>query len=273
MSCCLRRALPSESVDLTPQSFRSQVLLGQDHWVLDFYAPWCGPCQHFAPEFEVLARVSHFLHSNSVKGTSDFSSVLKRQQVAQMMTCVWPTDSEREGACRQDRLSGSSTHLSVSWNQLLPHCQILPLPGNTEGNTVPIIYSQLTLKCPDACALILWCVCVYSMNKVESTSTVGMLIRLPTLSDSDYTTCCHSRKTNQRFVSVDVNFESDTLCSFSESHRGSLISKWDVSNQLWLKGTKGAQSNSIHTSFSALLWMALAACLPLEILMSSCEMM
>ncbi|KAF7216180.1 dnaJ homolog subfamily C member 10 [Nothobranchius furzeri] len=50
-------ALPRASVDLTPETFRSQVLAGQDHWVLDFYAPWCGPCQHFAPEFEVLARM------------------------------------------------------------------------------------------------------------------------------------------------------------------------------------------------------------------------
>ncbi|KAM6955709.1 dnaJ homolog subfamily C member 10 isoform 3-T4 [Lycodopsis pacificus] len=50
-------SLPRASVDLTPESFSSQVLSGQDHWILDFYAPWCGPCQHFAPEFEVLARV------------------------------------------------------------------------------------------------------------------------------------------------------------------------------------------------------------------------
>lgn len=50
-------ALPRASVDLTPDSFRTLFLSGQDHWVLDFYAPWCGPCQHFAPEFEVLARM------------------------------------------------------------------------------------------------------------------------------------------------------------------------------------------------------------------------
>ncbi|XP_030284460.1 dnaJ homolog subfamily C member 10 [Sparus aurata] len=50
-------SLPKVSVDLTPESYRSQVLSGQDHWILDFYAPWCGPCQHFAPEFEVLARI------------------------------------------------------------------------------------------------------------------------------------------------------------------------------------------------------------------------
>ncbi|KAL4635492.1 hypothetical protein GN956_G12886 [Arapaima gigas] len=50
-------SLPRLSIDLTPEDFRSLVLQGSDHWVLDFYAPWCGPCQHFAPEFELLARM------------------------------------------------------------------------------------------------------------------------------------------------------------------------------------------------------------------------
>ncbi|KAJ7408231.1 DnaJ subfamily C member 10 [Pitangus sulphuratus] len=50
------RYLPQVSVDLTPQSFTEKVLNGKDHWVIDFYAPWCGPCQNFAPEFEILAR-------------------------------------------------------------------------------------------------------------------------------------------------------------------------------------------------------------------------
>uniref|UniRef100_A0A663LRW8 DnaJ homolog subfamily C member 10 n=1 Tax=Athene cunicularia TaxID=194338 RepID=A0A663LRW8_ATHCN len=49
--------LPQVSVDLTPQSFTEKVLNGKDHWVIDFYAPWCGPCQNFAPEFEILARM------------------------------------------------------------------------------------------------------------------------------------------------------------------------------------------------------------------------
>uniref|UniRef100_A0AAA9RT35 DnaJ homolog subfamily C member 10 n=1 Tax=Bos taurus TaxID=9913 RepID=A0AAA9RT35_BOVIN len=48
--------LPQASIDLTPQTFNEKVLQGKNHWVVDFYAPWCGPCQNFAPEFELLAR-------------------------------------------------------------------------------------------------------------------------------------------------------------------------------------------------------------------------
>uniref|UniRef100_A0A670HXA6 DnaJ homolog subfamily C member 10 n=1 Tax=Podarcis muralis TaxID=64176 RepID=A0A670HXA6_PODMU len=48
--------LPQVSLDLTPQSFTDKVLNGKEHWVIDFYAPWCGPCQNFAPEFEILAK-------------------------------------------------------------------------------------------------------------------------------------------------------------------------------------------------------------------------
>ena len=49
--------LPSHVTELDDRGFE-EALQSTLPWVIDFYAPWCGHCQVFAPNFEDVARVS-----------------------------------------------------------------------------------------------------------------------------------------------------------------------------------------------------------------------
>jgi DnaJ family protein C protein 10 len=49
--------IPSTVEELTPDSFQHRVLDSDEPWLVDFYAPWCGHCVVFAPEFQIIAQV------------------------------------------------------------------------------------------------------------------------------------------------------------------------------------------------------------------------
>ncbi|KAK3083050.1 hypothetical protein FSP39_012593 [Pinctada imbricata] len=48
--------LPSKVDTVHWHDFYVKVLSSQTPWVIDYYAPWCGPCQTFKPEFERIAE-------------------------------------------------------------------------------------------------------------------------------------------------------------------------------------------------------------------------
>lgn len=61
----------ADVVDLTDSNFESKVIDSNNVWIVEFYAPWCGHCQTFAPEYSKAAsalKVSErfFISSNYV---------------------------------------------------------------------------------------------------------------------------------------------------------------------------------------------------------------
>eukprot|EP00596_Hydrurales_sp_CCMP1899_P005398 CAMPEP_0119038054 /NCGR_PEP_ID=MMETSP1177-20130426/6737_1 /TAXON_ID=2985 /ORGANISM="Ochromonas sp, Strain CCMP1899" /LENGTH=432 /DNA_ID=CAMNT_0007000125 /DNA_START=189 /DNA_END=1487 /DNA_ORIENTATION=- len=46
----------SAVVELTDANFKALVMESTDHWLVEFYAPWCGHCKNLEPEWETAAK-------------------------------------------------------------------------------------------------------------------------------------------------------------------------------------------------------------------------
>ena len=46
----------SSALDVTEQTFEAEVLKSQVPVVVDFWAPWCGPCRLVGPEIDKLSK-------------------------------------------------------------------------------------------------------------------------------------------------------------------------------------------------------------------------
>lgn len=49
----------SSVIELNEMNFNALVMESTDHWLVEFYAPWCGHCKNLAPEWEEAAKKLH----------------------------------------------------------------------------------------------------------------------------------------------------------------------------------------------------------------------
>ena len=59
-------------IQLTPDTFEKFLVRKPqgEMWIVDYYAPWCGPCQQLTPIYRKLAKVRKYFLNVCLIGSS-----------------------------------------------------------------------------------------------------------------------------------------------------------------------------------------------------------
>jgi thioredoxin 1 len=79
-------------IESTTESFELDVLTNDNPVVVDFWAPWCGPCKSMAPAFEALAeqyqRKAQFVKVN-IDNAEDIAKQFGIRGIPTVMVFKW----------------------------------------------------------------------------------------------------------------------------------------------------------------------------------------
>ena len=68
-------------IQLNKDNFNKEVIESDDLWLILFYAPWCGHCKAFHPEFEKVAKATKGLFKIGAVNCEDEKDIAKKYKI------------------------------------------------------------------------------------------------------------------------------------------------------------------------------------------------
>ena len=81
-------------VILNSSNFDKLVTNSPDIWLIEFYAPWCGHCKEFHPEFEKIARATKGLFKLGAVNCEEERDLAQRYKVEGFPTVLFFGDNK-----------------------------------------------------------------------------------------------------------------------------------------------------------------------------------
>ena len=81
-------------IDITDDAFEEEVLRSEGLAVVDFWAPWCGPCHTMAPALEEFAAANHEKVKVFKLDSEDNPKTSERYAIKSIPTIIFFRDGE-----------------------------------------------------------------------------------------------------------------------------------------------------------------------------------
>ena len=86
----------SSVIQLTKSNFVKKVIKSNNFWLILFYAPWCGHCKEFHPEFEKLAKITKGLFKLGAVNCENDRDLAQRYKVDGFPTVIFFGDNKEK---------------------------------------------------------------------------------------------------------------------------------------------------------------------------------